>query len=64
MKITLVALSVMVGLYMTGCETAHDVGDTTEHVAKKTGHAVGHATEKVGTSIAKGGKKLENKTEQ
>jgi hypothetical protein len=64
MKITLVLMSVMVGFCVSGCYTAHKVENGTERVAKKTGHAVGHATEKVGDSIAHGGEKLENKTDQ
>lgn len=64
MKTTLVILGLVAGLAVSGCQTAHDVKNGTVSVAKDTGHAIGHGTKKVGNSIAKGGQKLENKTDQ
>lgn len=64
MKITFVILGAVAGLSLCGCHTVHKVENGTEHVAKKTGHAVGHATEKVGDSISRGGRKLQDKTDQ
>ena len=64
MKKILILASMIAGLGLCGCRTTHKVENGTVHVAKETGHAVGHATEKVGDSIAHGGEKLENKTDQ
>jgi hypothetical protein len=62
-KISII-LSAVIAFAVCGCHTVHKAEDTTVSAAKTTGHAVGHATEKVGDSVAHGGKKLEKSTEQ
>ena len=64
MKHAMVPLGVAAALCLAGCNTAHKVENGTKNAAKTTGHALGHATDKAGAAISKGGQKLENKTDQ
>jgi hypothetical protein len=64
MKTLTVAIAILTGLAFQGCRTAHRAEAEAKYVGKKTGHAIGHATEKTGEGVAHAGEKLERKTEQ
>lgn len=47
--------SVISAILLASCTTAHEVKEDTEHVAKRTGHALGHG-------LSRAGQKLEEHT--